>query len=177
MSGGTCVDGAPTATCPAAQAVFHAERGLEWVVFAQQHQHPVVTALANWSCATVTVVFYATFLPILVCAHLHLHNALHVTELDNVPTFIGSESETVSSDAEFRQILVGLGPCLSTSEWRAAARQSRVQELAKLSIGNLTRRLSPTTCPGGVELNAHLGKPTQLLGNGCSTGSTQSLQA
>ncbi len=49
------------------QAVFHAERGLEWVVFAQQHQHAVVTALANWSCATVTVTFYATFLPILVC--------------------------------------------------------------------------------------------------------------
>ena len=52
------------------QAVFHAERGLEWVVFAQQHQHAVVTALANWSCATVTVTFYATFLPILVCEPL-----------------------------------------------------------------------------------------------------------
>ncbi len=51
-----------------AQAVFHAERGLEWVVFAQKHQNSLVTAAANWSCATVTVVFYATFLPILVCA-------------------------------------------------------------------------------------------------------------
>ena len=50
------------------QAVFHAERGLEWVVFAQKHQNRFVTAAANWSCATVTVVFYATFLPILVCA-------------------------------------------------------------------------------------------------------------
>ncbi len=61
---------------PAPQAVFHAERGLEWVVFAQQHQHAVVTALANWSCATVTVTFYATFLPSLVCEHLRSHNAL-----------------------------------------------------------------------------------------------------
>ena len=57
--------------------MFHAERGLEWVVFAQQHQHPVVTALANWSCATVTVVFYATFLPILVCAPHVLILSLH----------------------------------------------------------------------------------------------------
>lgn len=63
----TCSDWPDRARRRAAQAVFHAERGLEWVVFAQQHQHAVVTALANWSCATVTVTFYATFLPILVC--------------------------------------------------------------------------------------------------------------
>ena len=58
------------------QAVFHAERGLEWVVFAQKHQNPLVTAAANWSCATVTVVFYATFLPILVCARLPMRPSL-----------------------------------------------------------------------------------------------------
>ena len=49
------------------QVVFHAERGLEWVALAQKHQHAMVTALFTWSCATVTVAFYATFLPALIC--------------------------------------------------------------------------------------------------------------
>ena len=50
--------------------VFHVERGLEWVLLAQRHQHAAVTALFRWSCATVTVTFYATFLPFLICAPL-----------------------------------------------------------------------------------------------------------
>ena len=54
----------------AAQVVFHAERGLQWVALAQKHQHALATALFNWSCATVTVGFYATFLPALVCESL-----------------------------------------------------------------------------------------------------------
>ena len=54
--------------CSAVQVVFHAERGLEWVALAQKHQHACVTALFKWSCATVTVGFYATFLPALICA-------------------------------------------------------------------------------------------------------------
>ena len=60
----------------AAQVVFHAERGLEWVALAQKHQHALATALFTWSCATVTVGFYATFLPALICAPCRLLNAL-----------------------------------------------------------------------------------------------------
>lgn len=45
--------------------VFHVERGFQWVVWAQAHQNPLLTALFTWSSHTVSVAFYVTFLPAL----------------------------------------------------------------------------------------------------------------
>ena len=72
MPGLDPAEDAPTVSSRAAQVVFHAERGLEWVALAQKHQHELATALFTWSCATVTVTFYATFLPALICAPCRL---------------------------------------------------------------------------------------------------------
>lgn len=51
--------------------VFHVERGLEWVVLAQRHQHRLLTTLCSISCFTVSVKFYITFLPFLIWVSPH----------------------------------------------------------------------------------------------------------
>ena len=46
--------------------LFHVERGLEWVVLAQRHQHKLLTALCSTSCFTVSIAFYITFIPAVI---------------------------------------------------------------------------------------------------------------
>ena len=46
--------------------VRHVNRGLEWVLLSQKHQHSVLTVLFAWSCETVSVPFYAIFLSSLI---------------------------------------------------------------------------------------------------------------
>ncbi len=75
--------------------VFHAERGLEWVALAQKHQHALATALFAWSCATVTVAFYATFLPALICAPLS-PRPVGMQSGDYRPKLLASNAEAAS---------------------------------------------------------------------------------
>ena len=54
--------------------LFHVERGLEWVIYAQRNQRTVLTRLCSLSCFTVSIAFYISFLPLIIwvrpCLHL-----------------------------------------------------------------------------------------------------------